>query len=162
MLNRRSLSFFISLTRNGINIRPGRLVHSGSHIKPGMRRLIVSDILPGYPQAVDGIVHERIETVFSRLGRCVNSQSIASDCAEHDIFAPIAEQIGLKHWRPFRPIVRQRSVSGEQIDQPAAVIVPFINFGDACGFFPIVVKLTRGEDRRPTKSQNWPKPERHR
>lgn len=43
------------------------------------------------PQAVDGIVHERIETVFSQLGRCVYSQSIASDRAEHDIFAPIAE-----------------------------------------------------------------------
>lgn len=58
-----------------------------------MGRLIVAHILPGDPEPVHGVVHERHKPMVGGFGGCEKIQSATITRSPKDFFPPIAEDI---------------------------------------------------------------------
>ena len=72
-----------------------------------MRRLIVSNILPGNSHTINVIVHQSRYFIFSRYHRCENQQvGTRLRIPQNDLFAPVAKDIGTQVGSGFGRIAR--------------------------------------------------------
>ena len=66
----------------------------GTYVESGMGGLVVGYILGSYADAVNRIVQESMETIFSRESRDIKAQGAIIFGAHKNLFAPIAYDIG--------------------------------------------------------------------
>lgn len=72
-----------------------------------MRRLIVSNILPGNSHTINVIVHQSRYFIFSRYHRCENQQvGTRLRIPQNNLFAPVAKDIGTQVGSGFGRIAR--------------------------------------------------------
>ena len=67
-----------------------------SEVEALLRRLVVGHILSGDADAVYGVFKEGVEAVLGRDGRYVEAQSRVVLCTQEDLFAPVAQDVGVQ------------------------------------------------------------------
>jgi hypothetical protein len=103
----------ILLRHNQFNIRPRRRLHAFAQKETWVRRLIVGDVLPGDGKAILRVVHEGVDAVLGGDGGGIDAHGFVVLGAEHDFFAPVAENVAAEARSLFGAVVRQAVEGGE-------------------------------------------------